>query len=226
MSYKNHLIELKPSNSFKIKQVGLFEFKSIGINNAYSFPGFCAIHDSSIFKAIESNKTLDLKNKEHQSLFSYRGLCQEIRRKEFAFERLTELIDKLPPNLLDHVVALLDGYTDGIKNLTYFKNEFEKCIQNKNFNIFHFETIQIPKIEVCISVPLNIGVADIISEDETYEEFKMKKVIPFTTSFINVFPKGKFTYIIAGYHNDFSCKWTDNFIVKLKRKRKREFSKK
>ena len=90
----------------------------------------------------------------------------------------------------------------------------------KNFDRFHFETIQIPKIEVCISVPLNISELEIRDENETYDEWRMNKAILSTTSFINVFPKGKFTYIIAGYHKDYVCKWTDNFIARVKRKKK------
>ena len=70
------------------------EFKLVGVNNVYTFPGFCSIHDSSIFKTIESIETLDLQDKEQQSLFAYRGLCQEIRRKEISTETLEELKDK------------------------------------------------------------------------------------------------------------------------------------
>lgn len=220
ISENNHLIELKPSDPFKIEKEGVSEFKLVGINSVYTFPGFCSIHDSSIFKTIETIETLDLQDKEQQSLFSYRGLCQEIRRKEISAETLKELKDKFPPHVRHLVDSLLNGFEDGQKNLPYFKTEFETCIKLKNFDRFHFETIQIPKIDVCISVPLNIGELKIRDENETYEEWRMNNTIPSTTSFVNVFPKGKFTYIIAGYHKDYVCKWTDNFIARLKRKKK------
>ncbi len=220
ISENNHLIELKPADPYKMEKEGISEFKLVGVNNVYTFPGFCSIHDSSIFKTIESSETLDLQDSEQQSLFAYRGLCQEIRRKEISLETLEDLKDKIPPDVRYLFDSLHDGYLDGLKNLTHFKKEFENCIKNKNFYRFHFETIQIPKIDVCISVPLNIGELEVRDENETYDEWKINKVIPFTTSFINVFPKGNFSYIIAGYHKDYTCKWTDNFNARVKRNKK------
>jgi hypothetical protein len=217
ISENNHLIELKPSDPFKLEEQGISQFQLVGINNVYTFPGFCSLHDASIFNMIESKNMLHLENKEQQSLFSYRGLCQEIRRKEIATEFLMDLRSFFPPHMLSMVDATLDGYEDGLKNLRYFKKEFESSIKSKSFELFYFTTIQIPKIDVCISVPLNIGELKMRDENETYDEWRKNRAIPFTTSFINVFPKGKFSYIIAGYHKDFPCRWTDNLIARINR---------
>jgi hypothetical protein len=225
ISENNHLIELKPSDPFKIEEQGISQFKLVGINNVYTFPGFCSSHDSAIFKPIETELTLDLYNKEQQSLFSYRGLCQEIRRKEIATELLTDLKGTFPPHMWSMVNASLDGFEDGLKNLLFFKKEFETCIKSKSFNRFHFETLQIPKIDICISVPLNIGELTVRDENETYEQWRRKKTSPFTTSFMNVIPKEKHSYIITGYHNDFLCKWTDNFIARIKKDNKEQIFK-
>jgi hypothetical protein len=220
ISENNHLIELKPPDPFKIEEQGISQFKLVGINNVYTFFGFCSLHDSLIFKPIESENRLDLYSLEQQSLFSYRGLCQEIRRKEIATEFLTELRTSFPTHMIQMVNASLDGFEDGMENLNYFKREFETCTISKSFDRFHFETIEIPKIDLCISVPLNIGELETRDKNETYEDWRKKKQLPFTTSFINVFPKGKHSYVIAGFHKDFPCVWTINFIARLQKGKK------
>lgn len=217
ISEENHLIELKPSDPFNIEEQGISQFKLVGINKVYTFLGFCSTHDSLVFKPIESENTLNLNSLEQQSLFSYRGLCQEIRRKEVATDFLIDLKFSFPPQMIQMLNASLDGFEDGITNLNYFKKEFETCISSKTFDCFHFETVEIPKIELCISVPLNIGELEPREKDETYEDWRQKKQLPSITSFINVFPKGEHSYVIAGYHKEFPCEWTNNFIKRLQR---------
>jgi hypothetical protein len=53
--------------------------------------------------------------------------------------------------------------------------------------------------------------------EESYEEWRKNKPSPFATSFVNVFPKGNQSYIIAGYHKDYQCRWTDNLLNRIKR---------
>ena len=76
-----HLIEVKPTNIWEIDNQSVFKYQKIGINEAFTFPGFCSLHDSEIFKNIES-AIVDFSSYKTQCLFSYRGLCQEIRRKQ------------------------------------------------------------------------------------------------------------------------------------------------
>jgi hypothetical protein len=214
ISEKNHLIGLVPSNPFEMETKGISDFKTIGINNAYTFQGFCKSHDSNIFKPIETNFLLDFNNKYHQTLFCYRGLCQEIRRKEISIEWLDDLRDFYPPEILVNVFYLTEGYYDGIKNLKYFKTELENCIKSNNYDTFHFDKITIPRIDLCISTPLNIRELEIPKYDNSDSMKKFRKT-PFTTSFLNIFPKGNNSIIIAGYHKKYPCAWTNDFIRKI-----------
>lgn len=146
ISENNHLIELKPSDPFKMESEGISEFRSVGINNVYTFPGFCLMHDTTLFKVIESTSSLNLENKNQQSLFAYRGLCQEIRRKELAKETVAELKTKFPIPMQYLVQSLLDGYSDGIKNLNFFKQAFEDCIRSNNYDAFFLKRLKYPKL--------------------------------------------------------------------------------
>lgn len=224
MSVDNHLIERVSTNFFEIQEKGISDFKRVGVNNVFTFNGFCQRHDSEIFKSIETDKTLCLDNPNQQLLFCYRGLCQEIRRKEIAYEWISDIRNVFPKEYLLILNSLADGYIDGLKNLNYFKTELEECIKSKNSDKFYFETLEIDRIELCISVPLNVGELE-IPEENNYEKWRNNKKIPFTTSFINVFPKGSSSYVIVGFHKEFPCQWTINLIEKIKKSNKKEILK-
>lgn len=223
ISENNHLIQMTPTNPFEMSEKGISDFKLVGINDVYTFQGFCAIHDSSVFKLIETESTLNFFDKKQQALFCYRGLCQEIRRKEIAPEWIIELKPHFPPAFLPRVESLIDGYNDGIENLNVFKTELEKSIISENSDSFYFETIKIPKIELCISVPLNIGELE-IPKDSNYKKWREERQL-MPTSFINVFPKGDESFVIIGFHKDYPCDWTINFSKKMKSENKKEIFK-
>jgi len=214
ISEDNHLIQLMPPDAFKIGETGILQPKRIGINNAYTFMGFCNCHDTEIFKPIESKNELDVNKPYHQALFSYRGLCQELRRKEIALESLREMIMEYPIEVRNIASALEEGNKVGVKNLTFFKDEFEKAFINKDFKNFHFTTVELPKIELCISTGLNVGEVE-NPENLPYDEWKRNRPFPFPTSFINIFPINNKSYFIAGYHNKYPCKWTEKKLRKF-----------
>jgi hypothetical protein len=214
ISEHNHLIQMLPANPFEMQEKGISDFKLVGINDVYTFQGFCNNHDSQIFKSIETEATIDFQDKAQQALFCYRGLCQEIRRKEIANEWIIDLKPYFPYHYLTLINSLSDGFIDGMSNLTFFKTELEKSIISNNYDQFVFETIKIPKIDLCISVPLNIGNLE-IPKDHDYEKWRNEnKIIP--TSFINLFPKENENYVIVGFHKDYPCHWTSNFINIMK----------
>ena len=211
MSENNHLIQLFLSDAYKIDKTGFHQYKKIGINEAYSFKGFCNNHDTCIFSPIEEKDKLDVFNTYHQALFSYRGLCQEIRRKQISFEFINKMMISQG---YQGAKAAADGFNSGIKNLSFFKRELEKAINNMNFSKFHFSTVEFPKIDLCISVPLNVG--DLENPNNLpLNQWELNEKYPRTTSFINIFPLKNKSYFIGGYHKDFPCKWTEKKIDKF-----------
>lgn len=211
----NHLIQQSIPNPFYSDTKGIMDFKSVGVNNVYTFSGFCKKHDDEVFKPIESIPDLEFNSPDRQALFCYRGLCQEIRRKEIAIEWIKDIRKQVTNEATEMMGYLSDGYIGGLKNLNYFKIELEKSIKSNNYEKFHFETITIPRIELCISVPLNIGELE-IPEDGDYDKWNANLEFPAPTSFINVFPRDKDSVVICGYHKDFPCPWTIDFIKQMK----------
>lgn len=214
ISEENHLIQLAIPNAFNLVKNGMFEFKKIGINDAYTFMGFCNKHDTEIFKPIEEKNTLNCHSIYHQALFSYRGLCQEIRRKEISIEWIDELTQDLSLDMTEDFVSLLDGYKAGITNLNFFREEFEKSFISQDFSKFSFSTVEIPKIELCISAPLNLGEIE-NPLNLSYEDWKNQKPRILPTSFINIFPIKDKSYFIGGYHKEYPCTWTEKKLNKF-----------
>jgi len=212
---KGHLVQLTELNPYEFYNGDLPNLKSLGIKHVLTFKGFCKFHDSEIFKAIENSKTLDLYSKKHQALFCYRGLCQEIRRKEIVIEILEDSIAILPEESLKVNNLLLFGNRQGLKNLHFFRKELEDSLKNNDYSSFVFETLEIPKIDVCISTPLSLGKLN-PPIDNDFEKWRANLPNPFITSFINVFPMNNKSYLITGYHKDYTCNWTNALVNKIK----------
>jgi hypothetical protein len=207
ISEKNHLFQFSNVPPFQIAKKGSFELLRIGINDVYTFPGFCKEHDSSIFKPIEQN-ILEINSIKSINLFSYRALCQEIRRKEIALDIAKKMIET---NYNIAIVVYMNnfktGLIEGLKNLYFFKKELESDFENSRGKFIH-KICEIPRTEICISAPLNIyDKNNSLSEPENN---------PFVTSFVNIFPFQDKSYLMVTLSKDFPCYWTKNIFEKFK----------
>jgi len=209
ISENDHLFQLVPANAFNFQKTGYVQIKRIGIKEAYSFKGFCQKHDSEVFKPIESKNKLDLYNPYHQALFSYRGLCQEIRKKEISLEFVKKGLLFFKTKRSSPVA---EGFKAGIKDLTFFKNELEYAISKQDFRKFFFSTVELPKIDLCISSPLYVGKK---GNPQNLEEREENYQYPLATSFINIFPLKNKSYFIGGFHKEYPCTWIENKLKKL-----------
>lgn len=79
---KGHLYEIGREAFYKWHKNSPVKIKKVGLQQAISFPLFCNKHDTELFATIEGN-LIDFDDYRSQLLFSYRGLCSEIRKKEF-----------------------------------------------------------------------------------------------------------------------------------------------
>ncbi|AOC96285.1 hypothetical protein BB050_03196 [Flavobacterium anhuiense] len=212
ISYNNHLYQVIGNSPFEEQTKGKFQFQKIGINNIYTFPGFCKNHDASIFSSIENTKKMDLKSEKNLCLFAYRSLCQEIRRKEMAFDIASGYLD-ISTGIKS--VVFLSNYKKGIlnslNNLLFFKKEFENELKN-NKNRFIYKVCEINRLEICISSPINI----IDSENSlSRTNLNGERINPFTTSIINIFPYKDKSYVLIAFHADYICKWSEILFEKI-----------
>lgn len=213
---QRHLIEAKPSTFWELKEKSATNFSKIGINDAFTFPGFCSEHDNSIFKSIES-KQIDFTNYNVQLLFSYRGLCQEIRRKQIVKNLLNQAIkhrdDFKTIVITENFEDFRDGLEAGIRNLNYFKSLIEEDIR-KQKKSFIFWTIFRPLSEICTSAPLNIKEPNEKDANfDSYEEYKKKNLRKKNaTTFVNIFPSSLNSVWIVGEHKEYPSSYTKELL--------------
>lgn len=202
ISIDRHLIEVKPTTMWEFENEGTLKFKKIGINEAFTFPGFCSFHDNSIFQLIEQ-ESIDFENYKVQLLFSYRGLCQEIRRKQIVKIFLNQVLSRSNEFDVLEAFELFEDYRNGldagVRNLNFFKKAMEDDLK-KNTKSFSFHLYDKPYVEVCTSAPINVKEPD-EKEYETLEDLnkdRFRKKL--STTFVNIFPHNNKSKWIVGEH--------------------------
>lgn len=204
ISVKNHIIELRSNNLFKVEKEGPVYLKRIGINEAFSLPLFCSDHDNQIFQYIEKQGELKM-DYLTGLLFSYRTLCAELRKKlrnHFFFLTLSaneEISDYMSKNDYDYLKRAMEidviSIDYDLGPLKYIlEGEILAMILKKEFDYgmtFRFEMHR--KIDVCISA---------IRGFFTNNDYKTSAVPG--CHFINAFPYQDKTLLITGFHKYYS----------------------
>lgn len=188
---KGHLYEMRFEDFFKWHKSDPTKFRCVGIQQAISFPLFCNKHDTELFTSIECNR-IDFDNYISQLLFSYRGLCSEIRKKQFAQIR-SEILQKG-----DIKKGHEDGTSAGIKDLEYYKYLFENELSIPKYK-FTFLHISYPFMPIYASGTVSYEPIDYNNQRSINEALKKKVWDGF---FINIIPQKCSLEIIIGYHNN------------------------
>lgn len=151
ISENNHVLTVKPAIKDMIATGGNPPPRSIGINNASVFPGFCSNHDSSIFKPIEG-KSLDL-NLETAFLFSYRAIAYESFLKKQERERLSILREsdcgkpfEIQAGIQSHINDVLLGVDIGDRELQVSKGEYDRILHSADYSTFNFVSIRFDSV--------------------------------------------------------------------------------
>ena len=216
ISNKNLLVEFSVNNPFEMQKNGKYSFKQKNISSAFSMPLFCDKHDSAIFQKIERG-TIGFFNYETQLLFSYRAVCAEIRKKEIVVETEQRQLNSnllnslLNNNFLSELNAHILMNKLGIKDLNFYKEEFERNIYHSNLELYKFKTIKYSRLDVCIS-----SVFSPISEEKLQNEDELLfQETPWNSVILNVIPQSDGLYVIIGYHKDLTSPWIEHFIESL-----------
>ena len=91
ISTNRHVLEIQSTHN-KNNKKDKHEIKSIGLNEAFAFPGFCISHDTLLFEKIENGNTIDYYDYYTQLLFSYRALMNESRKKEIIVDYYNRIL--------------------------------------------------------------------------------------------------------------------------------------
>jgi hypothetical protein len=214
----NHFYSVDLRSIFKMKENDFFEIKKMGINKCYKFPGFCNHHDSQIFKSIETHP-IDFSNPKSLQLFSYRAVCLEYRKKEIYLELVKNKIkiykEVFPAKL--HYIDLKPA-EQAIRDLAFYKNEFEKDLMGNSNSNFDLTLIELPYKKVCFSTTLTI------SDEKNeytfeYDKYGYIRTEPLAISILNYFPYNDKSYLIVAVHKKYFCNWTKELIKNFKNKK-------
>lgn len=186
-----HLYEVKMEDAFKWHEKEPMRFKKVGILQAISYPLFCKTHDTELFLKIEGG-TIDFDDYESQLLFSYRGLCAEIYKKQCNKIRY----DIWQENTMK--IGSEKGTDIAIKDLSYYKYLLESEIQTPK-NKFTFLHFSYPFIGIYACGSISYDPVDYYGEWSIKDAVK-KKVLDGV--FFNIIPQAESLEIIIGYHNN------------------------
>ncbi|UAB83510.1 hypothetical protein INR75_15210 [Zunongwangia sp. SCSIO 43204] len=210
ITVKGHLIELKMSDANRWRKEEIpYEFKHLGIRQALSYKVFCNEHDTEIFEPIEKADK-DFESYEAFTLFSYRAVCAEIRKKMMSIEQHNRIINA---NTLDgkidkeSIQLVINGNESGLKDLNFLKEKLEKEIESKEDKYSYF-TYKYPKIDIYASAVFSANDLDYPKEDGALD---VKNI------YIHILPLEEEIIISTGYHNEHTsdeikewCKSWDN----------------
>lgn len=206
ISVDSHLIERKliDPNKFS-RNKHPFEFKRVGLKNAFSLSLLCNKHDSEIFKPIES-LSVNFESYESQLLLSYRATLAEIRKKEIALDKFQGILDsKVLNGEIDRlpIENTLRGFQYGINDLKVFKNLFESEFSTNNNN-FIFKVFKYPLIKIYASA--------IFSPDKTFSLNSENPSIHYEQIFIHLLPLENELLIICGYHKQYQNRFVRKYV--------------
>jgi hypothetical protein len=191
IKHQNHVFEVG-IDPFKTQ---LFYFKKIGVNEAFTFPGFCNKHDNELFKEIETGE-IDFKSYKTNLLFSYRILVNELRKKEILIDWFTSIIEDINLKSIfsyeyfENLRNSIDGYKIALNDGEYYLKKYYSDL-NHNTQNFTFFTFEIPVVEICA--------AGVISYETTEEISQLPDWQPLTDIYINLLPMNDKSIVVFGF---------------------------
>lgn len=188
---------------------GQAKFNKIGINNIFTFKGFCNKYDTDLFDYIEKNE-LDITDYKTKVLLSYRAVLNELRKKQINIDHynliktsptLSNLARRMPLDSLIKNETLAEADLSRLANLI-------RADIDQDSEIFHFATYAIPKIEVCTSATFNTE----LKSDMIIKRLSGRWKDPVNSVILNVIPYKKETIILSGCQRTIIDKCTYFFL--------------
>lgn len=192
-----HLYELRSDSpeAFKREKIPCM-FRKVGINHSISFPLFCNTHDTSLFIEIETGD-VNYALYRHVTLYSYRALVSEIRKKEIEAEKLKRIVNSstlygLMGNFaIENFSKSYKLELQGIRDMEYYKEEILNDLHNGTES-YVFYSREIPLRGIYAST-----VSSVFSS-----EFETAFASILNIFFFHLIPKENSSQLVIGYHKD------------------------
>jgi len=200
---------LNPFKEYHLK------FKRTGINEVFTFKGFCQDHDNGLFNEIEKS-SFDLNNYRHQLLFAYRTSVNESRKKESAIDYYKSVAGN-PLFNFDNIYLQnkIASEKMGIADSDYTRSVLKENLADPHKHDFIFYTRELPLFEVCISAVCTYETSFEIKRMELETNPKFFK--PLTDVFITMVPSVENSILSIGFIEDYNPN-CNNFYCNLFKK--------
>jgi len=197
--------------------------EKIGISKATIYPGLCSKHDFETFEPIENNP-IDILNKEHNFLFSYRALLKQYFVKNHFYEVFKKIADlcskgqnKDEAVLIPLVIIAYNHYL-GVFHINKIKSLFDHSLLTKKFDIFLDYGVRVINQFIPISVcsaftPIYVFLNFVPTKSKTYLFYStLKSQTKELKGFVEPLENLKIEKLYD-YLSEIILKYTENFIM-------------
>lgn len=209
LSEDDHVLIVNMLNYAKDKTI----FKRESKNKATTFYGFCDIHDTEVFKPIETSKYS--KSDEQHFLFAYRAFAQEYHKKKRLMKSLQDCIKEKPSMLKDD--SFLYNYRMrqlDIFDIGSYKQIFDNSILNEDYDILENYIVEYDR-RLGFAVTTMISLASDLEGNQINDIYSMEKDRQ-VSMFLTIIPQDKKSYIIFSYLKEDSLR-LNNLVLQIKK---------
>lgn len=212
-----HLYELRSDavQAFRADKMPL-SFKKVGVNQAISLPLFCNKHDTEELIEIE-RVTVDYTNYRQLSLYCYRALLAEIRKKEIEIEVLKrqanskELLCYYDYDTIQNYKLISEQMQVGLEELNYYRELLELDVENNTESFYFFSR----SLDI-----RGLYASTVSSLFTTSRDMKSDSIL--NTFFFHLIPTEFTTQLIIGYHKEHTCDDIVNYCKRWKETKNEE----
>ncbi|ECN8032024.1 SEC-C domain-containing protein [Salmonella enterica subsp. enterica serovar Typhimurium] len=176
----NHVMGVVMNLPSLIKNNGRWVPEKIGINQASTFTGFCAVHDRILFSCLENEKFTG--TDEQCFTLMFRSLSKEIYAKEggrrssdFAKNADKGKLQAEQVYIQEFVSLHQSGLNAAITELNNLKTSLDRILLNRQFS-------EIESVVFTFSEPLPIAVSSILSPERDFDGTKIQDLNDLTVS--------------------------------------------
>lgn len=132
-------------------------FQSVGRHKASTFAGLCNIHDSYIFRPIDT-LSIDIANPEHLFLIAYRSVFKEYHATLLSARSVQTLYSDavqaglIDPNGSDPAMDIATGRLIESYETYLYWMMFNKIYAESNFSLLKHSAMKLPSTRACIAV--------------------------------------------------------------------------
>lgn len=176
----NHVMGLVMNLPSLMRNKGRWVPEKIGINQASTFTGFCAVHDRVLFSCLENEKFTG--TDEQCFALMFRSLSKEIYAKEGGLRSsdFAKNADKGKPqsnqlNIQEYVSLHQSGLNAAINELSNLKTSLDRILLSRQFS-------EIESVIFTFSKPLPIAVSSILSPERDFDGTNIQDLNDLTVS--------------------------------------------